>query len=191
MNGKELLEAMSFIDDGLLAESEFPVKKTSRKRWTALAACLCILLLGTLSYRQLEKTAKTEGMADECAPESMMAMGAGQETYAAMESSKEEAPRDAGSGEADTDSVSEFSSLTSDDAAGEIAPFARVEVLELTEDGFVARILEMSYPFTEEVTVTAVLAEGLTAELTVGGEYTVYIESFDQETGILLVCGIG
>ena len=94
MNGRELLEALSYIDEELLAAAEAPVKKTSQRRWTALAACLCILILGVFSFRQMEKSAKTEGTADQCTPEAMMAMGTGQETYAAMESAAEE-PMDA------------------------------------------------------------------------------------------------
>ena len=114
-----------------------------------------------------------------------MAMGAAQETSAAMESAEEEAP-----GEADTDAISEFNTLTTDDAAGEITPTARVEILELTEDGFIARILETNYPFTEAETMTAVFTEGFRYELTVGAEYTVYIHTIYQESGIFLVCGI-
>lgn len=187
MNGRELLEAMSFIDDELLAASEAPRRKTPWKRWAALAACLCILVLGTFSFRQMEKSAKTEAAADQCAPEAMMAMGTGQETAAAPESAEEEAPREAGMTET---TAADGSSYSLDEFAGETAPTARVEILEVTENGFVARILEMSYPFTGEETVTLALTEDLTLDLSVGSEYTVRIESFDQESGILLVCGI-
>lgn len=67
MTGKELFEAMGSIDERFVAEAEtaaFP-EKTLPIRWLALAACLCVILLGLYQPRS---PAATEGT-----PESTMA----------------------------------------------------------------------------------------------------------------------
>ncbi len=53
MNGRELLEAMSFIDEDLIAASEAPPKIIPWKRWGALAACLAVLVMGSFAWLSL------------------------------------------------------------------------------------------------------------------------------------------
>ena len=69
MNGIHLFEGMSYVDERYIDEAE--TKAFPRKYWTnaaALAACLCLILLGL--YQPLS-TAVTEG-----APETTMACAA-------------------------------------------------------------------------------------------------------------------
>ena len=180
MNGRELLEALSYIDEELLAAAEAPVKKTSRRRWTALAACLCILILGAFSFRQMEKSAKTEGTADQCAPEAMMAMGARQETYAAMESAAEE-PMDAAPEEGEPNNA-----LCDTDEVTSEAASLPVKLIELTDGGFIAQVVGAEDPLTVTVLFTEDI---LLPTLTEGAEYYVTVVSAEED-GTLWVSAV-
>ena len=184
MNGRELLEALSYIDEELLAASEKPTKKTPWRQWTALAACLCILILGVFSFRQMEKTAKTEA-ADQCAPEAMMAMGASQETYAAMEAAEEE-PMAAGSDDAALEAEGYNRFFDADCAASE-SDFLRVKLIELTQGGFIAQVIGDE---AEALTVTVLFTDGIRIpELAEGEEYFITVESAEED-GTLWVSAV-
>lgn len=172
MNGRELLEALSYIDEELLAASEAPVKKTPWRRWAALAACLCILVMGAFSLRPMEKSAKTEGAADQCAPEAMMAMGTNQETNAVMEAAEEEP------GEAAPKDTEFYSGLwDTDEVTSEAAPLL-VKLIELKDGGFIAQVVGAKDPLT----VTVLFTEGIRLPtLTEGEEYYVTVVSAEED----------
>ena len=179
MNGKELLEAMSFIDEELLVEAEAPVRKSGWTRWGALAACLCILLLGTFSFRKLFRAGPTEGIDDSAAPETAMAAGGRQDNSSITVEQAEEDPRAAGSSQLTDEAGADA------DASGS----ARVRIMELTENGFIALILTGD-PELGGMTVTAVPEEGIDlSEVEEGKEYTVRFTA-SEEDGILRIFDI-
>ena len=185
MNGRELLEALSYIDEELLAASEAPVKKAHWRRWAALAACLAILILGTFSFRQMEKSAVTEGAADQCAPEAMMAMGTKQETTAAMESAAEEpmaaTEDEAGAFDPRSNSMNDTCEVTCDEAP------LLVTVMEVTENGFIAQLITDE---AEALTVTVLFTEDAhVPTLEAGREYYITVAS-SQEDGTLWVSAV-
>lgn len=170
MNGRELLEALSYIDEELLAASEKPTTKTSWRQWSALAACLCILILGVFSFRQMEKTSKTEA-ADQSVPEAMMAMGTRQETYASMETTEE--PMDAAPEEGEP-----YNALCDTDEVTSEAEPILVMLIELTDGGFLAQVVGAEDPLT----VTVLFAEDIRLPtLTEGEEYYVTVVSSEED----------
>ena len=50
MRGKEMLEAVGYVEPTLIEKGE-KKKRIDWKRWTAIAACACLVLGGTLIYR--------------------------------------------------------------------------------------------------------------------------------------------
>ncbi len=70
MNGRELLEAMSFLDEELIAASEAPMPKPQWQRWGALAACVALLMACSFAWLTLGRGGAKEA-ADEaaCQPE--------------------------------------------------------------------------------------------------------------------------
>lgn len=175
MNGKELLEAMSFIDEELLAEAEAPVRRKGRNRWGALAACLSIIVLGTLSFRLLSGS-PTEGLADQTAPEAALAAGAMQDSITASQERAEE-PQEAGTPE------------LADEADAEVLPATQVRIIEVTEDGLIALILTEARDL-QGLTVTLIPEEGIDISgVEAGKEYTVWTTA-SEEDGILRIWDI-
>lgn len=185
MNGRELLEALSYIDEELLAASEKPAKKTSWRQWTALAACLCILILGVFSFRQMEKTAKTEGAADQRAPEAMMATGRSRETEAATEAAEEE-PMAAGSDDAALETEA-YNGLFDAECEASESDYLRVKLIELTQGGFIAQVIGDE---ADALTVTVLFAEGIRIPVLAEGEaYFITVESAEED-GTLWVSAV-
>lgn len=64
MNGKDLLEGMSYVDEQLVDEAETGViRGASRRvwmRWASLAACLCVVVVGAFVYRNFYGSGITE-----------------------------------------------------------------------------------------------------------------------------------
>ena len=175
MNGKELLEAMSFIDEELLAEAEAPVRKSGWTRWGALAACLCILLLGTFSFRKLFRAGPTEGIDDSAAPETALAAGTAQDSCSLTAESAEEEPREAGT----HDMADEADALHT----------ARVRIIELTQEGFTALILTDEEDL-KGLTVTVIPEEGVDLSgVETEKEYDVWFHT-SEEDGILRIWDI-
>ena len=169
MNGKELLEALSYIDEELLAEADLPAQRNRWRQWGALAACLCILLLGTLSFRQLFRNGAIEGTADEAAPEIAMAAGSAQYDSALTAESAEE-PQEAGTPEL-TDEARNTASL----------PTAQVRIIEITENGVIALVLTPEQDL-EGLTVTLIPEEGMDlSQVEEGREYTVHIIASEED----------
>lgn len=181
MNGRELLEALSYIDEELLAAAEAPVKKTHWRRWTTLAACLCILVIGAFSFRQAEKSADTAG----ATPEAILAMGAKRETSAAMESAAEEpmaaAEDEEGAFDPRSNSMNDTCEVTCDEAP------LLVTVMEITENGFIAQLITDE---AEALTVTVLFTEdAYVPALEVGREYYITVAS-SEEDGTLWVSAV-
>ena len=175
MNGKELLEAMSFIDEELLAEAEAPVRGKGRNRWGALAACLSIIILGTISFRLLSG-GPTEGLTDQAVPEAALAAGAMQDSITASQERAEE-PQEAGTPE------------LADEADAELLPATQVRIIEVTEDGLIALILTEARDL-QGLTVTLIPEEGMDISgVEAGKEYTVWTTA-SEEDGILRIWDI-
>ena len=51
MRGKEMLEAVGYVDENLIVKGEKKKKSFPWKRWTAIAASICLVLGGALIYR--------------------------------------------------------------------------------------------------------------------------------------------
>lgn len=51
MSGKEMLEAVGYVDENLIVKGEKKKKSFPWKRWTAIAASICLVLGGALIYR--------------------------------------------------------------------------------------------------------------------------------------------
>ena len=176
MNGKELLEAMSFIDEELLAEAEAPVRRKGRNHWGALAACLSIIILGTISFRLLSG-GPTEGLADQTAPEAALAAGAMQDSITASQEQAEEEPQEAGTPE------------LADEADAEVLPATQVRIIEVTEDGLIALILTDARDL-QGLTVTLIPEEGMDISgVEAGKEYTVWTTA-SEEDGVLRIWDI-
>lgn len=50
MSGKDLFEGMSYVDEKFIDEAEAAEFQTRRMRWGYLAACLCVMILGTVIF---------------------------------------------------------------------------------------------------------------------------------------------
>ena len=179
MNGKDLLEALSYIDEELLAEADLPARQNRWRQWGPLAACLCILILGTVSMRQLYRDGLTEGAADQSVPELAMAAGSAQyDSSLTAESAEEEEPQEAGTPEL-TDEARNTTSL----------PTAQVRIIEITENGIIALVLTPEQDL-EGLTVMLIPEEGVDLSLVeVGREYTVWFAA-SEEDGSLRICDI-
>ncbi len=74
MNGKDLFSGMSFVEERLVGEAETeraPSGRVAWKRWTAIAACLCLILLSVFALHSRSEGEMTEGIAGQDAADSM------------------------------------------------------------------------------------------------------------------------
>ena len=179
MNGKELLEALSYIDEELLAEADLPARQNGWRRWGALAACLCILILGSISMRQLYRNGLAERAGDQAAQEPAMAAGSAQyDSALTAESAEEEEVR--------AIETQEFT----DEANNAAALFtAQIKIVEMDEDRIIALMLTPEQDL-EGLTVTLIPEEGVDlAPVEVGREYIVWFTA-SEEDGSLRICDI-
>ncbi len=51
MRGKEMLEAVGYADPALIEKGETKAKKNRWKQWTAIAACICLVISGVVVYQ--------------------------------------------------------------------------------------------------------------------------------------------
>lgn len=157
MNGRDLLEAMSFLDEELIARSE-PKPRSFRWQWAAaLAACFCAVLLGSFCLNRLSSDKRT--------PLESAQFALTMDTDAKDRLCEE----DAGSGTATAETA----------CAAEILS-ARIRVEAITEDGFRGTALEASPHWQEGTALTVVYTD--TEALIPGEEYRIEIETFDPET---------
>ena len=93
MNGRDLLEAMSFLDEELVAASDTAPGVIPWKRILTLAACLCIVLLGAFSLTRISPREQIkEASADSFSlTEAASQMDAGQPETGRAEDASEEA----------------------------------------------------------------------------------------------------
>ena len=154
MTGKELLEALSFVDERFIAEAE-TARLGVRIPWVKIlsaAACLCILIAGVFALDNIGyKSAETEAAAPPAAiPE------------AAPEAAPEKAPA-LEEAEAEAEPIPPY---PAEDPipAGELhhIPYARLRVIHVEDDGSVTAIVEETDAdtnlFEEEMQVTVIVA---------------------------------
>lgn len=153
MNGRDLLEAMSFLDEELIAQAE-PKPRSFRWQWAAaLAACFCAVLLGSLCLNTLQGTKSDH-----------------------MESVQFALP-----GEADSsDMLYDEGNGRNETACAAVVSDTRIRVEELTEDGFRGIALEDSADWSEGTTLLVIFSES--EALIPGEEYRIQVETFDPET---------
>ena len=161
MNGRDLLEAMSFLDEELVAASDAPPRAIPWKRALSLAACFCVLLVGAFFLFRLSPA----NQAKEAATEAAMFSAANAGADAAVPETAFDAAEASAAG-----NISE-------------AIFYTVRLEVLTETGFRATALEESPDWEQGESILIEYAEGfLPAALTPGTEYRVWVESFDPQT---------
>lgn len=161
MNGRDLLEAMSFLDEELVAASDPPPRAIPWKRALSLAACFCVLLAGAFFLFRLNPA----NDAKESATEAAMFSAANAEADAALP----ETACDGGEAPA------------AGNASEELSYTVRLE--ELTETGFRATALEDTPDWEQGESILMEYAEGFLPDaLSPGTEYRVWAESFDPQT---------
>ena len=166
MNGRDLLEAMSFLDEELVAFSDAPPRAIPWKRALSLAACFCVLLAGAFFLFRLNPA----NQAKESATEAAMFSAQNAATDAALP----ESACDAGEAPA-AGSTSDAISYT-------------VRLEELTETGFRATALEDTPDWEQGESILMEYAEGFLPDaLTPGTEYRVWVESFDPQTHCAII----
>jgi len=168
VNGKELLEAMSFIDEEWVQASEAPPRAHRPGPWIRAAACVCLLIMGLWSFHifgnqakkaesAIEETSLYESQADN-------ALGADCVEAApaapAAEPMETEAPRSV-----------ELSS-------------AVVLVTELAEDGFTGSIQENALSLAQDTQVRVLFMEDFTPGVLpeVGQHCRVFVSYMDPDT---------
>lgn len=167
MNGRDLLEAMSFLDEELVAFSDAPPRVIPWKRALSLAACFCVLLAGAFFLFRLNPA----NNAKESTAETAMFSAANAKADAAVP----ETACDAGEAPA------------ADSAPVTLCCTVRLE--ELTETGFRATALEDTPDWEQGESILMEYAEGfLPNALTPGTEYRVWVESFDPQTHCATIC---
>lgn len=160
MNGRDLLEAMSFLDEELVASSDAPPRAFPWKRVLSLAACFCIVLAGAFFLFRLNPANQAKESATEAAMFSA--------TNAAADAALPETACDVGEAPA------------ADNASEELSYTVRLE--ELTETGFRATALEDTPDWEQGESILMEYAEGFLPDaLTPGTEYRVWVESFDPQ----------
>ncbi|MGN1015693.1 MAG: hypothetical protein ACI4PL_01735 [Faecousia sp.] len=161
MNGRDLLEAMSFLDEELVAASDAPPRAIPWKRVLSLAACFCILLAGAFFLFRLNPA----NQATESATEAAMFSAANAEADAALP----ETACDVGEAPA------------AGNASEALCYTVRLE--ELTETGFRARALEESPDWEQGDSILIAYAEGFLPDALIPGtEYRIWVDSFDPQT---------
>lgn len=161
MNGRDLLEAMSFLDEELVAASDPPPRAIPWKRALSLAACFCVLLAGAFFLFRLNPA----NDAKESATEAAMFSAANAEADAALP----ETACDGGEAPA------------AGNASEELSYTVRLE--ELTETGFRATALEESPDWEQGDSLLIAYAEDFLPDALIPNtEYRIWVESFDPQT---------
>ena len=99
MNGKDLFSGMSFVEERLVGEAETeraPSGRVAWKRWTAIAACLCLILLSVFALHSRSEGEMTEGIAGQDAADSMPIPEGGNSAELQHESMESETSPDEG-----------------------------------------------------------------------------------------------
>lgn len=180
MNGRELLEAMSFIDEDLVNASQTPARKLPVRRLAALAACLCLAVLGTLAISWLGpmKSAQTADTA-------MMEAARDEEVFAAPE-----ALMDAGNGApAAQDSAGSSAGAHTDEQEWGEGPVILAQVEKASAEALTVTVLEAGdlAGALEEGMVLSVTGEDLSFPSLpqAGDQVLLWVEHFDPDTQTL------
>jgi len=190
MNGRELLEAMSFIDDALLQQAREPSRRRIPwGRWGAVAACACLVLLSVFAFRVIQPKGATEGAADD---RFMLAMGAADS--AAPESAEDsgletaavsESRREPGTTPNEKDVPDNYAGSPLPDTPQE----GRILVLELTQEGFIAQVLQLE-DCELAGSVVLVLQEDPGTVPEAGKEYTVLVTRVEPDNATIWICAL-
>lgn len=165
MNGQDLLEAMSFLDEELVAASDAPARVFPWKQAVSLAACFCVLLLGTFAFLRFANQGKSN------ASEAVAFTAA--------------APQDSGQPET---AAAGASNEVLKDACSTEAPSILVRLEELTETGFRGTVLEDGSDWNQGDSLLIEYAEGFLPDpLTPGTEYRIWAKSFDPQTHCAII----
>ena len=131
MTGKDLFDALRFVDERYIAEAESATlgRNTPWMKWVSLAACLCILITGVYAYNRMQFKGASESMA---APEA-----------AAPEAMPEAAPEAAPEAEAEAGAIPPYPA-EEELPAGELQhiSYARLRVTNIDEGSFEAIVEE-------------------------------------------------
>lgn len=161
MNGRDLLEAMSFLDEELVAASDAPPRAIPWKRTLSLAACFCFLLVAAFFLFRLNTATNT----NDSPTEAVMFSSAKAESDAASP----DILRDSGE------------TAAAEGPSEAIVRTVRLE--ELTETGFRATALEDTPDWEQGASILIAYTEGFQPNpLTPGTEYRIWVESFDHQT---------
>ena len=173
MNGKELLEAMSHVDDRFVHEAEHGTIPKGNvvpwMKWAAVAACLCLLLLGAYNLYGLAGQGTNTGITSGNTPgggvpvDTFPATG-GQ--YGAAMQPPAQPP------------------------AGEV-PSVILRVDTITEDGFVGTVAQLvdTDVFEVGMELNVVVAEGTKNQkhLKTGNHVVVQFIEYDRENAIIVI----
>lgn len=137
MNGKDLFSGMSFVEERLVNEAETeraPSGRVAWKRWTAIAACLCLIVLSLYTGILRPEQEMTEGIAGQDAADSMpipMPVGGGV-TEMQQESMESETSPDEGYPLQEVPSVILLvEEMTDTGFTGTVAGFVDTDVFEI------------------------------------------------------------
>ena len=141
MTGQELFRALSFVDERYIMEAEVArFRKIPWMKYLSVAACLCILIVGAFAMQNLSHKMAAPEAAPQAAPD------------AAPEAAPEAAPP---APESAMDQTQENASA----AIGELhhVPYARLQVLQVLEDGSFEAVVEADEPMEMDTQVTVVV----------------------------------
>lgn len=154
MTGKDLFDALRFVDERYIAEAESATlgRNTPWMKWVSLAACLCILITGVYAYNRMQFKGASESMAapEAAAPEAMPEAApeeAPEEEYAFdrewEEALPEAAPEAAPEAEAEAGAIPPYPA-EEELPAGELQhiSYARLRVTNIDEGSFEAIVEE-------------------------------------------------
>lgn len=172
MTGWDLLEGLSFVDAGLIEEAESARLRrgTPWMKWVSAAACLCILVLSVVAYREVLRPKYSESTSE-------MAMAeAPQAAPDLAESTNEEWTPETGEVPAE----------------GQIIiPSVTLRVTELRENGFEALVVENEEdsPKTGTRVLVVVAADSDAPDLNIGPDALLVAENstYDPDTKTLYV----
>ena len=173
MNGKELFEAMSHVDEQYVHEAEHgTIQKRNAvtlMKWVSVAACLCLLLLGAYNlYGIVGQGTNTENPSEDL-PGGAVAVGT----------------IPAAGGQSETDLQAPAQAPT-----GEV-PSVILRVDTITEDGFVGTVAQLvdTDVFAVGMELNVVVEDGTENEehLKTGSHVMVQFIEYDRENAIIVI----
>lgn len=191
MNGKDLLEGMSYVDERFVDEAETKmIPQRTGSPWlriAAIAAGCCLVLFSVYNLNQLMNRSVTEGAAEGCAADQIWPQQ-GPESDEEREMQQEALESDV---------------ISPEDRPGGEVPSVIVHVEEMTDIGFIGTVAELvdTDIFEIGMKLNVVIAEGTRHETADGnpavsadsktnltGTYVmVQFTMYNQDTGTIVV----